>query len=610
MSTDISIQGRLEGIHVQDVTPVGKNYSDILVIGMEEREKSIVPLNCLSFSLNRSPQSSISRSGVFLHHNLSDVHLCVFVPAIHYLHSVNFVYEMEMFVSDFLKYFEVMIRTFKKAAVGVAKGLVSKESKLAKSLSLLHTSLTMNDSAAGSVYEETDFDAPLLPGGNILYFDISVQSPVIVVPSSLSKEDCLVAHLGEITVKNEYLSLSSKDHTAVEAELTDSVYYSSPPSIERVILSISNIALHSTHTKESRLKLEKFKPGETYPDQCCKVLKEVSVVVQVDTQLSGAVRGTSKGSMKKNLIAKENSGGGENSFDGDGADIVITGKVCDSLLIELPKTVFDQIRTILMHGIRRKPKRKQRQVENATVYNTEASPEKSVKSKPAISPKERKFSKVFASFTLPKLSLELKLTIDLQDRNLVYISFDDLAMQCNISDVNYISMDLTLKSIIIEDLLQPEDSEFRNILASSSKPLPFPLSPVHPSRSSFLQSFSNSVTLHSPFTHHLFPLSHLMSTPKPSPKFGASHSPLRSFSPFNKKKDSPPLSEEQDESGSTVKEDASTSSEGHTDLLTVKAFYVDEKHPLFAKEYDSVSLTSREEGSVSVILNRYTNLIY
>lgn len=596
MSTmDISIQGRLEGIHVRDISPVGKKYPEILTIGVGEGTHSLQPAHTLSFSLNRSPQSSMSLSEA-AHTGRSDVHLSVFVPAIHYVHSVNFVYEIEIFVSDFVKYFtSAMASTFKSAAVGVAKGLVRHESQLAESLSRLHTSfghaeMTPSPDAGGAAkvigsQEETDTRLPFRYEGSKLYFDISVQSPVIVLPSSLSKEDCLVAHLGEITVSNEYLSYTSSEQTAVGSGLTASIHHSTPPSVERMVLSVSNISLHATHTKDSRLQLESFQPNQAYPEHCCKVVREISMVFQIDKQL--APRGERGGSDGWEDVAADVT------FDpvsGGDADLSISGRVCDPLLIELPKAVFDQLKTTLKYGIRRKPRRRSkgawfRKQRNKEELNASQESGRTVHFDPVMqyheSPSDRQFPTIFASFSLPKLSLELKHVIDHQDRNLVYVSLDDLSVQYRQRDVDFLSVDLALKSIVIEDLLQPEDSEYRNILTSSSKPLPFPLSPVPPAN----KVLRNITSLPSPLARNIFPLSHLMSTPKPVHQ-DAIHSPLRSFSSSSDRKESPTR---QDDTGSTVKEESSTFSETHTDLLTARAFYVDKSHPQFAEKYDSVS---------------------
>lgn len=672
ISSEISIRGRLDGIHVRDLTPAGRRYPDILTIGVggegvggrKGKGAGEGETETLSFSIHRSPQrsASLSSSGGF-HGRRSDVHLFVHVPAIHYLHSVNFVLEMELFVSDFLKYITLAITdTFKSAAVGVAKGLVRQESQLVRSISILHTSFGHDRAGPGASAddaingksggdgggvgrEETDSVLPFRFDGNRLYYDISVQSPVIVLPTSLSKEDCLVAHLGEITVKNEYLSPSSAApdatvHTSPSPTITVNVptpgnvagtggvvppspSHESRPSVERMTLAVSNISLHTCHTAESRLRLSSLGPGQPCPARCTQVLREVSVELQIDKHLAAAT--TTEQAAGRHQRSPNATFDSSSSED---ADLVIGGRLCGPLLIHLPKGVFDQLRATLKHGIRKEPRLKSRPVRGA-VGRGQA---KSDPSKPAgrairfdpvldlhgtsggaslVSSKGgRGFPTIFASFSLPKLSLELTHLVGSEDRSLVYICLDDLSAQYHQSDINFLSLDLALKSIAIEDLLQPIDSEYRNILTSSSstKAPPVPFSPVvgpapSPASSSISGKTSRSTARISggagspmappPF----FPLSHLMSTPKP-PQFGAGHSPLRSFCTSSEKRDLFGQSEKkgespsgrQDETGSTIKEEASTFSEAHKDLLTVQAFYVSQKHPQFKEKYDSVSL--------------------
>ena len=617
VSTSMSLHGRLDGIHVQDLTPAGKRYPDILAIGIAgEGGEVSEEAQTLSFSIDRSPQASISLAPGL---KQSDVHLFVHVPAIHYVHSVNFVYEMEMFVSDFLKYIASAIAsTVKSAAVGVAKGLVSRESQLVRSISMLHTSFghdrvdepaaSVADESFGTVaQEETDSGSAFGFAGNKLYYDILVQSPVIVIPGSLSREECLVAHLGEITVKNEFIyQNSSQSNTTMDAGVGSNDTRPIPPpdssqtSVERMTLAISNISLHASHTVESRLKLAELKPGQPCPEKCCRVLREVSMVFHVDKQLAKSTKGIVMDHRKEDTF---------DSTSNSSADLVITGRVCDPLLIELPKGIFDQLRTTLKHGIRKKPRRKSNifpgksRKESVSLKRSN----KTVQFDPEVETHDgAKFPTIFASFSLPKLSLELKHVIDSKDRSLVYVSLDDLSVQYQQSDANFLSVDLALKSIIIEDLLQAEDSEYRNILASSSKPLPFPLSPVNNHSGKGLRNIMNLSGLGSPMSHMpqppFFPLSHLMSTPKP-PASAHTPSPLRSFTPSSERRKlfgfsgekkppaepSPQQQQQQDETGSTVKDEASTFSESHKDLLTVRAFYVDKKHPLFKEKYDSVS---------------------
>ena len=597
ISTDIAINGKLEGIQVTDITPSGRNYPDIVSMGLQsdgvlKPETSVAESvhglafstdqrpKCLSFSIHRSPRSFPSVTA----NQSYDVHLSAFVPSIHYTHSVNFVYEIEMFVSEFQLY---LTNSFKSAAVGVAKGFVREKSQLAEGLGKLSTSFGSTSFSRTSMHQssflserieadETDTGLPF-HSGDRLYFDISVQTPVIVLPSSIHSEECLVSHLGEISVKNEFVQRSEMSPTEGTLPLTSFVV---SPEIDRMVLRISNMSLHAARDKASREWLvSKHKDVSIPPsDKWFKVLKETTLMVQIDRCL---------GDQRCN-ISSESTKLAEDLEATDNHDVVISGKICEPLLIRLSKEVFDQVKSTLKHGLRRKTRprtfteqrMKMEGVQKSGSFNRTVRFSSIVQTHSGEALES--LPNIFASFSLPKLSLELKHTIDGRERNLVYISLDDFSIQCSVSEPHAASIDLTLKSIVIEDLLQPENSEYRYLLASSSKPLPF-LSPV-PSPSVSLRRLAKPKGLGSSITRHLLPMTHLMSTPRTHP---TSKSPLRSFSPYQDEE----VSLDREESGSTLCEGTSSLSE-IGDLLTINAQFVDEKNAEFATKYNSVSSLS------------------
>ena len=618
-SEDTSLlEGRLEGITVGDLTKIGRKYRDILTMGerpqerMEEEEKrrsdssDDVP-QFLRFSVHISPQSVPACAPLS-----SDVNVSVSVPSIHYTHSVNLVREVETFVSEFQELSRAVIESFSSAAVGVAKGLVNEKSQFAEQLSTslgprsMHPSLFHSMGTAPAI-ETVDVPQDFTPL-NHLYVDILVQSPVITLPSCLHDDKCLVAYLGEISVKNSF------SHQNLTDSLLTSMVGPLITERETLVIKIDRMSLHATHDAKSR-ELLVASGGRSSLGRWWKVLEETSIVARINRRVGGRERGgfddetrEAEGEEIDFEIGPElERRRGEDSREQEkgerhtpmvwvsgaesapSADVVVTGEICDPLLVFLPKDVFDQIRITLKHGLYKKPSRKRkRQVRDggpslsshhpSRILNSAASSlssrpksEQSLKSEA----ESHQPQTVAFSFSLPRLSLQLKHTIDSKEKDLVYISFEEFRANCSKSEPLLTSVDLALKSIVIEDLIQEKESAYRYILASSTQPFTG-ISPLRSASAVGLQRLSLSP---SHLTHPLLPLSHLMSsTPRVAPSV-TTDSPLRSFSPHNNRDETSQTRVRPDTTGGVEHEQTRLSS-SETGFMTPKTSF---KRPLMTR---------------------------
>ena len=550
-------------MEVEDLTPVGRKYRDILTMGGRggkprgERVEEQGGDGCsndlqpqpLHFSVHISPQASgwsLSPS--------NDVHVTVYVPSIHYTHSVNLVYEMELFVSEFQEVSRAVLESFSSTAVGVAKGLVKEKSQFVEQIGKLSTSLGPHSAhfpqPTGGPKIET-VDGPLkFSTGDRLYLKISVQSPVITLPSSLHRDKCLIAYLGEITVENEFIS----NHLTTTSLSTSLDEFLSEK--ERVTLKINNMSLHATHDAKSRAMLvaNKARDIPTSSGQWWKVVQETNIVVTIERKLKKRRWNREDNECPPTIrVGGREIASGEDGLSGDTGDpdIKVMGWICDPLLIRLPKEVFDQMRVTLKHGIHRSVSRKRNvshsetgptvpieksKISSNSVTSSTTTSQSLPKSESSFKSEETadKLPSIFASFSLPRLSLELKHTIDTKQRDLVYISFEEFSVQCHKSGPHVVSLNLALRSIVIEDLLQEKESEYRYLLASSSKPLPV-ISPMASASPPSLGLSLSSAHL-SPLTRPLLTLPHLVSSTPRIPV--VTDSPLRSFTPRHSDGDS------------------------------------------------------------------------
>ena len=360
-----------------------------------------------------------------------------------------------------------------------------------------------------------------------------------MVPASLSSQDTLVAHLGEITVSSSYVNVGNEE-TSFSCE-----------SVDRLLVTITNMTLHSSHDQASRDWLL----SEVDNEQACvsgrwnKIISETSFVLQIDRAVDGKNDDKDSGNRKEE----------------EEVDVVISCRVPDSLVVLLPKEVFDQLKKTLFHGLYWPVHQPQ---------PTSLSPHPPTSSSPSTTNTGGDLPRIKASFSLPRLTMSVHHRVGVMDRDVVTVSLDEFNLRCSKTSPFLTNVDVSLKSILVEDMLQPPDSCYRYILSSSIKPLHFPSPVTSPSLSTFRLGMTNKLS------HQFIRLSQLASTPKPP----VLSSPLRSFNPY------PSTADLRESLSRTPSRDKMTFSLADTqDLVSVHAVLVSSDDPQYVTKYDSVS---------------------
>ena len=570
VGNEITIEGCLEGAMVRDLTQAGQKYPMIISVGKCREGRSIdmitsmltsysslaVPAEVFSFCLRRVPRTTPPTHPTNIA-TVYDVNVTVRVPSILYTHSVNFVREMEIFTLEFKQYFTSISSSVKTAALEVAKGLVSDESQLVMGLNKLSSSLggplLSSRDAELSVDEtievEEDIDFSGLGDVDRVLIDVLVHSPVVVLPSSMTSSDTIVAHLGEISLKNEYISL-----TRDEDRIASIGYELSSSEVDRIVLKISNMSLNASHDEASLDWLKQDCTNGMCAGRWSQVMKETSFELVIERVVGSFMRHAhSEGD--KNLV-----------------DIALSCSLPNSLFVSLSKRVFDQIKRTAKKGIYI-PLSKSEKPTVDTPTDQPHPPETSTEPD-----NSQQLPRIIANFFLPQLSIEFSHNIGDEEKKIVFVSFEEFVMRCRKTTPHHAHIDLGLKTVIVEDLLQKKDI-FRYILSSTQKPLPFSSPVTTPS----LLSRSVGISPRS-----FLPLSHLISSPKPN-RHGAI-SPLRSFNPYHT--NATPTDDESHDSTLTTppNESATSSVTDVQDLVSISVHYVSDTAPDFTSKYKGIGL--------------------
>lgn len=185
-----------------------------------------------------------------------NIQLNVHMASAQYIHTHRFLSELLLSAGDYADYAAQFGESLRQAASHVAMGLVSKKRALAEGLDYLSSSFVTTTgqeerslgSRQVSILFESDSDVlqdscdfvdnePLKPNRRV-YVCVTVDSPVVQLPKSSTSTDMLVAHLGQITIKNTHLI------EVVEEESDTGHLTGVEHDIDRVFAEIKDMSLY------------------------------------------------------------------------------------------------------------------------------------------------------------------------------------------------------------------------------------------------------------------------------------------------------------------------------------------------------------------------------
>ncbi|KAK7067843.1 Vacuolar protein sorting-associated protein 13D, partial [Halocaridina rubra] len=284
----LTVEGSLGGFQVRDVTPEGNKHQCIVSVGQDpivERSQDLFQrLNSDLYRSYSNPESTarafsfkiirpLAFSGASLQggaiygdlqspedENLS---LNLRLASVCYTHSPHFLMELKSCATEFKQYMTRVASSIKHAATEMAMGLVSKRIEsfvsltsnswdasprhrrrmsVSKSTDTLNLPAPPPVSATGSRFSPAHEESTDLPFS--LNLDIVLETPVVVLPESQNSPDVLVAHLGQISITNG----KAMEEPPVEA------FSSFPPSkVAEYLIAVRDMSLFSLNVEE-RLK--------------------------------------------------------------------------------------------------------------------------------------------------------------------------------------------------------------------------------------------------------------------------------------------------------------------------------------------------------------------
>ena len=180
-----------------------------------------------------------------------------------YTHSPAFLRDLMQSIDDFKDYMSNMGETLRHAAAEAAMGWVHKRTDLS-TMSALYgstTSLEMDLSKRRATlddtisFQEEDQTMPAAPSK--INFDISLQSPVIMLPRKPNSPDVLVGHLGNISIRNSPADVEAWGATPGGSTPTTNIFTSNNKLTEKIHMEIRDMSVYSVNLEKQQEEIAK-----------------------------------------------------------------------------------------------------------------------------------------------------------------------------------------------------------------------------------------------------------------------------------------------------------------------------------------------------------------
>ena len=512
------MHGSLGGFHVFDISPDVQKHQRVFSVGQDVPHTNIPrqvysshnmyktahesvlldELGCetkaFEFSLSKPLSSSDQYMSTYLDETqLADDKNCIKVSlqvaSLLYTHSPRVLHEMSQCLTEFKDYALSVANSLKKAAADVAKGMVAKRPDLGQnslygSLSSLDTcsahKMKFNQSAVRTEMEFLEgVEAPDQeePIKSKILLEASLETPVIVIPKSATSSQVFVANLGQITVSNA----KGEGHRSHPDEADDSENSSRS---DRIFMEVRDMNLHSVNLDRDK------NPGteSTFINDINIDRTGTPIMYNTTIQLTldhispdiGVINPNNAGGMEFSM-----NKGLNDSFTVQEAQplLDINAAIKTPVKLVLSKNVYEQmLQTIdnlsYVEDVIMKNKNT-----NADVSGSEASyttidsdslfkggPEshKFLSSSSSGTQKTPLFLSKHVKFEVPLFSVELRGDFGEGEQGLVELKLHKFLLDYTKDNPATTNMQVTLKSVVMDDLLESIDSKHRQIMASKA----------------------------------------------------------------------------------------------------------------------------------------------
>ncbi|KAB0342705.1 hypothetical protein FD754_019631, partial [Muntiacus muntjak] len=537
-------------------------------------------------------------SFTFVEKSKQECFLNLKMASLHYNHSAKFLKELTLSMDELEENFRSML---KSAATKVTTVLATKTAEYSEMVSLFETPRKARDSFFLEENEPCGFGLGASHSDTVkLILNINIESPVVSIPRKPGSPELLVGHLGQIFIQNFVAGDDESRSDRLQVEIKDIKLYSlnctqlagregPGPEMSRAFCPLSGSTSASSQEEAHFTRHDFFE--SLHRGQAFHILNNTTIQFKLE----------------KIPIERESELTFSLSPDDLGASSImkIEGKFVNPVQVVLAKHVYEQVLQTLDNLVYSEDLNKFPVSAASSPCPNSPLPPLSTCGEPSAERKEnglfshsslsnssqkslsvkevKSFTQIQANFCISELQVQLSGDLTLGAQGLVSLKFQDFEVEFSKDHPQTLSIQIALRSLLMEDLLEKNpDSKYKNLMVSRGAPKPSSLA----QKEYLSQSCPSVSNVEYPDMPRSLP-SHMEEAPNVFQLYQRPTSASRKKQKEVQDKDyplTPPPSPTVDEpkilAGKSKFDDS---------LVHINVFLVDKKHPEFSSSYNRVN---------------------
>uniref|UniRef100_A0A8D2BRI2 UBA domain-containing protein n=1 Tax=Sus scrofa TaxID=9823 RepID=A0A8D2BRI2_PIG len=601
MGSTFDVNGSLGCLQLMDLTQDNVKNQYVVSIGNSIGYENIISdIGYFESVFVRMEEAALTEALSFtlVEKSKQECFLSLKMASLHYNHSAKFLKELALSMDELEENFRSML---KSAATKVTTVLATKTAEYSEMVSLFETPRKAREPF---VLEENDIYGFGLEASHSdtvkLILNINIESPVVSVPRKPGSPELLVGHLGQIFIQNFVAGDDESRSDRLQVEIKDIKLYSlnctqlagregPGPEVTRAFCPPAGSASANSQEEAHFTRHDFFE--SLHRGQAFHILNNTTIQFKLE----------------KIPIERESELTFSLSPDDLGTSSImkIEGKFVNPVQVVLAKHVYEQVLQTLDNLVYSEDLNKFPVSAASSPCPNSPLPSLSSCGEPSIERKEnglfshaslstssqkslsvrevRSFTQIQANFCISELQVQLSGDLTLGSQGLVSLKFQDFEVEFSKDHPQTLSIQIALRSLLMEDLLEKNpDSKYKNLMMSRGAPKPSSLA----QKEYLSQSCPSVSNVEYPDMPRSLP-SHMEEAPNVFQLYQRPTSASRKKQKEVQDKDcplTPPPSPTVDEpkifAGKSKFDDS---------LVHINVFLVDKKHPEFSSSYNRIN---------------------